>query len=282
MNTNTSTSPDGSPLAGLAVQLIRRGLPADYSQRAASEIADHYCDLVNELQFAGMTGPQAAIEAENRLGDERTLVKRTVREYQRRYWCARWPLLTFFLAPIPMLIAAWYAFGLAVYLVVIASSKLGLTPTSDPDTMFIALPVEVKYATLSAMFLIVPASVMYGYARLARRAALGWQWIVLVACILGLCTSAWKWERIGPGSRIKMYDRQTLNELEQPPQPDFVLVLGMPVVGESWTWSAFHRWFLARPVQLCQTLLPAAMSAALLFRWRRLALRTERLTVAGC
>jgi hypothetical protein len=269
-------------LNGLHAQLIRRGLPADYAGRAAAEIADHYCDLVTELEANGMNESQAATEAERRLGDERTLVKKTVREYQRRYWCGRWPLITFFIAPIPVLIAAWYTFSLTVYLGVVALSKLGLTPTTDPNTMFLALPIAVKFATLTAMFLIVPAVVMYGYARLAKRAALGWQWVVLVACVLGFCTSAMKWERIGPGSRITMYDRQTFQELEQPPEPDFVLMLGMPVVAEAWTWHAFHRWFLSNPVQLCQTFLPAALAAILILRWRQLSLRRQSLACTAC
>jgi hypothetical protein len=269
-------------LNGLNTRLIRCGLPADYAERAAAEIADHHSDLMTELESAGMSASQAATEAERRLGDERLLVKKTVREYQRRYWCARWPLITFLIAPIPVLVAAWYAFSLAVYLVVLGFSKLGLTPTTDPNTMFLALPVAVKFMTLTAMFLIVPALVMYGYARLAWRAALDWRWVVFVACVLGLCTSAMKWERIGPGSRITMSDRHTGKEIAHPSQPDFVLMLGMPVVAEAWTWHSFHRWFLSNPVQLCQTLLPAALAAALILHWRQLALRHESLGSTAC
>ena len=33
-------------------------------------------------------------------------MKKTVREYQRRYWCGRWPLITFLLGPIPLLLLA--------------------------------------------------------------------------------------------------------------------------------------------------------------------------------
>jgi hypothetical protein len=269
-------------LNGLHAKFIRLGLPAEYAQRAASEIADHYCDLMTELEATGMSAAQATTEAECRLGDEHLLVKKTVREYQRRYWCARWPLVTFFIAPIPAMIATWFACGWSLYFVVFFLSNLGLTPSSDPDTMFIALPMEVKFATLTATFLVIPAMVVYGFARLAKRAALGWQWVVLVACMLGLFTSTMKWERIGPGSRITMYDRQAMNELEQPPQPDFILMLGMPVVEDCWNWSAFQRWFLSNPVQLCQTLLPAAMAAALLIRWRQLALRRESLACIAC
>ncbi len=268
-------------LNGLHAKLIRRGLPAEYAQRAASEIADHYCDLMTELEATGMSAAQAATEAECRLGGERTLVKKMVREYQRRYWCARWPLITFLIAPIPTMIAVWFAIGWSLYLIAFAVSKLGLTSAVELDTMFRALPGAVKYATLVGIFLAAPAIVTYFYARLARRAALGWQWVVLLACILGLFTSVWKWERIGPQSQITMYDRQTGKELEQPPQHDVILMLGLPVVAECWTWSAFHRWFFSNPLQMCQILLPAALAAALLLRWRQLAFRAQPLTVAG-
>jgi hypothetical protein len=262
--------------------LVRRGVPIEYAQRAANEFADHHSDLIDELRATGMNEADAAAEASHRLGDSRTLLRRTVRQYQQRYWCGRWPLITFLLGPVPVMIAVWFAGGWSLWLMVSILSKFGLTPTTDPDTLFIALPVEVKYGTLVGTFLVVPAVVTYFYARLARRAALGWQWVVLVACLLGLFTSTTKWERIGPGTRITMYDRQTMQELEQPPEPDFVLVLGMPVVAKSWTWTAFHRWFLASPVHLCQVLVPGAMAAVLLLRWRQLALRSQFGTITDC
>jgi len=265
---------------GLYAKFVRRGLPADYARRATSEIVDHYADLMIELRAAGMNEPEATAEAERRLGDQHTVVKKTVREYQKRYWCARWPLITFLLAPIPVLIASWYAFGLAVYLVVYAVVKLGLVRYADPDAMFMALPVGVKSATLFAMFLVVPAMVVYGYARLAKRAAVNWQWVVLVACVLGVVCGAMKWERVVPG-RMKMYDRLTMRELEAP-QGDYVLTLAMPVIAESWTWQNFHRWFLSSPRQLCQLLLPIVLAAALLARWRHLMLRSERQFCSPC
>jgi hypothetical protein len=40
-------------LNGLHTKLISMGLPAEYAQRAATEIADHYCDLVTELEATG-------------------------------------------------------------------------------------------------------------------------------------------------------------------------------------------------------------------------------------
>ena len=89
-------------LNGMVSDLIRRGLPADYATRAAAEFSDHHRDLVEELQASGLSESQATTEASHRLGDSRTLVKKTVREYQRRFWCGRWPLLMFLFGPIPV------------------------------------------------------------------------------------------------------------------------------------------------------------------------------------
>lgn len=269
-------------LNGMTSELMRRGLPADYAQRAACELADHHRDLVDELQAGGMNDSEVTTEASRRLGNSQTLVKKTVREYQRRYWCGRWPLITFLLAPVPALIAAWTATAFAVFLVVYVLTKLGLTGINDPDVAFSILPVGVKYAVLIGLSLVIPAFVLYAFARLAKRAALGWQWVVLVACILGLFASMMKWERIGPGSRITMRDWQTLQPLEQPQQPDFVIVMMLPIHSQSWSWSEMRGFWLSNPVQACQLLLPAAVAVVFLLRGRQLALDTARLAVDGC
>ena len=49
MNTDTP-----APLEDIAADLVRRGLPVDYAQRAAAEFADHHRDLVDELQRSGL------------------------------------------------------------------------------------------------------------------------------------------------------------------------------------------------------------------------------------
>ena len=110
----------------LYAQLVRRGLPAEYARRAAAELVDHLRDLLDELQAVGMSESQAAAEASHRLGDSRTLVKKTVREYQRRYWCGRWPLITFLLGPIPVLVFTWVVFCFVAFCLLWPLDKLGL------------------------------------------------------------------------------------------------------------------------------------------------------------
>ncbi|HEY2838348.1 MAG TPA: hypothetical protein VGJ26_04320 [Pirellulales bacterium] len=268
-------------LNGMVSDLIRRGLPADYATRAAAEFADHHRDLVEELQATGFSESQAQTEASRRLGDTRTLVKKTTRAYQRRYWCARWPLLTFLLAPIPAVVATWYVSAIAVSLVFSLLGILGFVQDAEPSvTLPMAAPLTVKYVVLVTFFLVMPSAVTYAFARLAKRAALGWQWIILAAVVMGLFVGNLKWERIGPGSSITMTDRETLRQIPQP-RPDFVIMI--PICDPtSWSWSGIRRWYTSNAVQSCQLLFPAAVAGMLLLRGRQLALRRERLFIVGC
>jgi hypothetical protein len=263
-----------------AAELVRRGLPVEYAQRTAAELADHRVDLASELEATGMDCDTVAHEVKRRLGDESVILKKTVREYQQRHWCARWPLITFLLAPIPSLIIVWYSLGILLWLIASSLIKLGLLSASDADTALCALPADIKYVVLVSLFLLVPATVMYFFGRLARRAALGWTWIGLVACLLGLFVGDVKWERIGPGSQIVMRDRQTLEVIEQPQQHDYVITLGIPF--NAGAIAELKRWWLGSPLQIAQLLLPSAVALGMVLHGRRLAQQAEQLRLGGC
>lgn len=263
-----------------AAELVRRGLPIDYAQRAAEELADHHCDLASELEATGLDCEAAQAEARRRLGDDRVILKKTVREFQRRYWCARWPLITFLLAPIPTLLVAWYGVAILSWLIVSGLIQLGLISASDADAALGALPANTKYWVLVSLFLLLPATVMYFFGRLARRAALGWPWIALVACLLGLFVGSVKWERIGPGSQIVMRDRQTLEVIEQPRQPDFVITLGVPF--NTAAISELKRWWFGNPLQVAQLILPSAVALGMVLHGKRLAQQAGQLRLGRC
>ena len=264
-------------LNGLAGKLIRCGLPSEYSERAVTEFADHYQDLVEELRAGGDCDSRAQKEAARRLGDWPMLLKKTVREYQQRHWCARWPLLTFILAPIPAYIAAYAVLGFSLILMAYGLTKLGLFPSIDPDEAFLTFPLAVKYAVLGCFTLALPAIVLYGFNRLARRAALGGRWVLISACILGLFIGMFRWERIGPNSKLIMRDRQTGEVLPNPRQPDFVILL--PIDTDDWSLIKWCRWYMT-PLQLSQLLLPAAAAATFLIHRRQRAMRVAKLCEA--
>ena len=58
MNTLTPAPPEN-----IATDLVRRGLPVDYAQRATAELADHHRDLVAELRAVGLDETAASTEA---------------------------------------------------------------------------------------------------------------------------------------------------------------------------------------------------------------------------
>jgi hypothetical protein len=163
----------------MAAELIRRGLPANYAQRAIGELADHHRDLVEELQAAGWTDFHAQGEASRRLGDPHALVKKTVREFQRRHWCGRWPLIAFLLSPVPAFFAACYLTGL----VAVGIGKLiGKGPAPTPIETWIG--ITIAYAVKFWLTLVIPAILAAFLCRVADRAAMRRIWPCLAGIVL--------------------------------------------------------------------------------------------------
>jgi hypothetical protein len=173
---NTSTF---EPLDEIVTELIRRGLPTEYARRAASELSDHHCDLVEELQAAGWTEPHAALEASRRLGHPRELVKKTVCEYQRSYWCGRWPLITFLLGPVP-------AFLLAVVLTGFIAVGVGKVVEKGAGITEIQTWAEYTIAYSAKIWLTygIPSLVVVLFGWLAMRAAIHQAWPCLASIVL--------------------------------------------------------------------------------------------------
>lgn len=259
-------------------ELIRRSLPADYAERAADELADHHRDLIDELQATGLSESQASTEASRRLGDSRTLVKNTVRAYQRRYWCARWPLITFLIAPLPTLLAAWFVVSWCLYSATGLHVRSSGVETSGPDAAHQFALFWMKYASLISIFVAVPAIVTYLFSKLAKRAAVGWPWVVAVGCIMGLAAGTFQIDRAGPDTKFVAYDgpdsRVTLR------QPTFFIRNPMleSVIGRSYPVS---HWYARNLLQTCQLLLPIAIASIFILRQRSLALCAQRLVVDG-
>ena len=152
-------------------------------------MVDHFGDLVTEQRAAGLDEPAAVAEAARRLGDSRMLVRKTVREYQRRYWCGRWPLVSFALAPVPAFICAWFVASLAsiqTYNVLGSAGKwLGMAAPA-PATIGILKLILLGGATA----VVAPLALTFLYCRLARRAGCGRPWaapsVFQIAFLAGL------------------------------------------------------------------------------------------------
>jgi hypothetical protein len=266
-------------LNGMVSDLIRRGLPSEYAQRAAAEFADHHRDLVEELQAAGFSESQAQTEASHRLGDTRTLVKKTTRGYQQRFWCARWPLITFLLAPLPTFIAVWLISGYSILGVIKLLGLLGCVETNQHSSGIGSPAVRVmQFAFVVWSLLVLPAIVTFVFARLAKRASLSWCWIAVVACIVGVSVGTIQFERLSTARHFP-----TIHNSTGKPVPEHVYTLVVPLFEPNyWSGRSMFRWYTHGVLQPFQLLLPAIVGAMVLLRCQQLSRRRVRLHLADC
>ncbi len=223
-------------LENLAADLIRRGLPVEYAQRSARELADHRGDLMAELRAAGIDEDAASAEAWRRLGDVRSIVRKSVSEYQGRYWCGRWPLLSFLLGPVLMLVATWIAVGLTFSAIVYVSHWLGLSSDGHMDRG----ELLGSYGMWIGVTVLVPCLIAACFWRLARRAAIVAAWPLMSCVTLGLLAGQ-VFVTIDPAK-------------------------AMMTAGIVYPPSLI--WFTSHPAQLVQFMLPLLMVILLLARQR--------------
>jgi hypothetical protein len=257
----------------LAAGLAQRGLPLEYAERTAAELSDHHRDLVAELTTtAGMDEPAAQAEASSRLGDQKTLIKKSVREYQRRHWCGRWPLLTVLIGPIALLAVVWVGSGLLCYYIGELFDQGTRTPLITTTAQYVAgMAGKVWFVFLT------PAAVVYFLARRASSAALSWRWTVLTACILGMIVGSMKCglvdTRLQPNPMTDM-------ETGQPIEGNvFVVAVPMPQLYSS--FKTLFTWYSSDISLICQLLLPLVVAGIFLWRTQLLAQRNQRNQLLG-
>jgi hypothetical protein len=255
----------------IAAALVRRGLPVEYAERTAVEFCDHYRDLIAELLADGVDESTIVAEAARRLGDPLTLVKKTVREYQRRHWCGRWPLVTFLLAPVPMWIAAYIATAWVTIVATWCLHLFGLIRSKHIHVAISSAPYWFRYSMDVFLWVGIPAMLTFGLARLARQSALGWQWVALAACVLAFSAGSVRKEH------ATIADPQTMARVAHPVHRVWI---DLPFTPNWWHHTGWQRWYGGHPVQAFQFLVPLAVAGLLLLRAQQLALRAERLAIA--
>jgi len=270
MNIVAPAAPDN-----FAAELVRRGLPVEYAQHVAAELDDHRRHLLGELRASGLDESAAETEAARRLGDDRFLVKRTVREFRQRHWCGRWPTTAFLFCSIPAVIAAWIATGLATLCMLYPLAWLGFVGDLEPDGVVTTGEWIVDRLVHAWFLLAVPAFVMFGFARRARRAALGWPWSLATASVLALSVGLVKSGFPKPALQPTLADGGPLKADAR------LLTLGLPLLApDSATPRAIveslTRWYFLDFEQSAQFLLPLAVAGGMVARARYLARQRER------
>jgi|GEM_PF-5088064 len=255
---------------GFQTELIRRGLPADYASGAAEELADHHRDVVEELRATGLDEVAAATEAAQRLGDRRSLVKKSVREFQRRHWCGRWPLLTFLFGPLVLLIATWAATFLPLVLVGGILNAMGIDDSSNDGVVSTAEYIGMWCFTGWCVF-VMPAVVLLFLSLRASRAGLNWGWIALAAVVLAVNVGSMKCGYVGKLSGPEYTNLETGEPLAH---DSFVMSIPLLIFFSSFRSTA--NWFASNPQQVCQLLVPLVVAGLVIWRSRHMMHRWER------
>lgn len=231
----------------LYAELIRRGLPADYAQRTADELDDHRADLLADLHSADADNPDEI--ANERLGETRQLAKKIARDYQRRSWFGRWPLISFLIAPVVILNAVWTAIIYAIYLVGVfviwttGGSLEGGEAGRDTGSAWV-----FYYVVLIAFSFLIPCAVTWWYSRYALLGAQS------RAYLLAACLS------FGFMNGLVYHDVWVDPDNAEVAMNGFGMMLG--------DVSTMTKFFL-RPIQLAQLLAPVLVGVVLLHRDRR-------------
>lgn len=157
--------------------LRRRGLPHRYVERVVAELDDHRADLA--------AGGGSERTAEERLGDPTLLAGVVARQYHRRTFSGRHPVLTFLVAPIPLVLVGWFVlqdfgFGLSIF----ATREWILRHFGE-----VAFDGFATFLN-RLVWLAPPLAIMARSCRLSVRAGRSWIWpcvtCVQMALMLGL------------------------------------------------------------------------------------------------
>jgi hypothetical protein len=182
------------PLEQLQRNLLRRGLPRDYVNRAVQELADHHADLVEAAPENGAATTGDA--AWQRLGNVDSISKELARKYHQRTFAGRHPVLTFVIAPFPAMLLFWVATFAVTWgtISVVGSAWLDEAETSAMRDMMQPenrIAVWSAYAIHFATLVVPPVIGALWYCRLARRSGRGIRWaaaacalVTLLACLV--------------------------------------------------------------------------------------------------
>ncbi len=216
-------SPDDTNAAApsrdeLRNELTRRGLPPAYIERLLSELDDHYVDLLEErsstmsaarkLQFeesnailqpspagrgqveSDTAAPSSAMSsAQQRLGEPTHLALFAAEQYQARSFWGRHPIVTFLLAPLPLLILCWIATMISMTFAgngisYVCEHWLGISEANVKPGEHLLAQVGVIVAVSWLLIVMSPLVVAWLLCRIATRNALDWRWPTAACALL--------------------------------------------------------------------------------------------------
>lgn len=177
---------DSQPRDEFRDELERRGLPRAYIERLLSELDDHFTDLLEErntsMNAARKLNPERD-DLQQRLGSPTQLAIFASEQYHARTFWGRHPIITFLVGPLPLVLACWLAFSLALSATILGISYLSgnvlgwsIEPHEHPWLQAIGVALASWYVRVFP-----PLAAAWLLCRVAHRNGLDWRWPAL-AC----------------------------------------------------------------------------------------------------
>ena len=175
---------DPAWLNELHQQLAKKRLPPAYVARLVDELSDHVTDLLEDQMSTDALQSRNVFE---RLGAPQDIAQQAGKEFRRRSFLGRHPILTFVLLPIVALLAS-LAVELASFVAVGSVLKsLGPELSSERFSPWAVGGMRL----LCTLAVVLPALLMAAlFAWLAARTGVNRKWPVITAVILGLLAGA--------------------------------------------------------------------------------------------
>jgi hypothetical protein len=188
----------------LRSELTRRALPQAYINRLVSELDDHLLDLLEERNPPMGAARKLQTESagiQQRLGEPTQLAMFAAQQYHARTFWGRHPWLTYLVAPLPLLVGCWVAFGGAIWALVFGLNLLGTYLLGWTEETFQAADHLWLQAILLALFcwyaiVFPPLTAAWLLCRAYRHSALDWRWplvgCALLAIVAGIFTTSYR------------------------------------------------------------------------------------------
>ena len=175
-------------------ELERQRLPRAYIERLLAELDDHLVDLQDERQTDMNTARKPETEAANkqvasildideRLGDPAQLAALAEQQYRRRSFLGRHPIVTFLIAPLPLVLAGIVAIAACLALIDVVVGYL--FPQFDPHDYTVTY-IMTGALVFWLLVVVPPLTAAVFLCRIARRNVVNWRWAVAACALVSL------------------------------------------------------------------------------------------------
>lgn len=192
---------DQQLLDQLTKNLQRRGLPQAYIDRLTDELADHIEDLIESRSIPMSKDAHNQRMVLGQIGSCDELATAAAGEFRRRSFFGRHPILTFVVAPIPTVMLVWVAF---VFAALAFTASLPLAFGNEyrfGGRSAMEWPAVLMYTAWTLIFaggIVPPTVAVLLFARLARRANIGWTWLMVAGSLVAVLSGLFHADLIPP------------------------------------------------------------------------------------